>query len=87
MLCQVKNHGISETNMNNILGTTSKFFKLPEQEKLKFCTNDPNKSIKLFMGFKDEIQNVFVARESLRFSTYPFEDYVNEWPANPPSLR
>lgn len=83
----VKNHGISETNMNNILGTTREFFKLPEQEKLKFCTNDPNKSIKLFMGFKDESQNVFIARESLRFSTYPFEDYVNEWPANPPSLR
>ncbi|CAK7357474.1 unnamed protein product [Dovyalis caffra] len=85
--CQVKNHKIPETNMNQIMGTTREFFKLPEQEKLKFHTTDSNKSIMLFIAFKDEIENVFISRESLRFSTFPFEDHVNEWPSNPPSLR
>ncbi|KAH8518154.1 hypothetical protein Peur_037350 [Populus x canadensis] len=83
----VKNHGIPKTAVNNIFDTTREFFHLPEEERMKFYTPDPNSDIRLMTAYKDEVENVFVARESLKFHCHPVEDYVNKWPTNPPSFR
>jgi isopenicillin N synthase-like dioxygenase len=85
--CQVKNHGIPEATINNIQSTAMKFFKLPNEERLKFQSIDPTKTIRLTTGFNNKNQKVFVWRESLKFHSYPIEDYEHEWPSNPPSFK
>nr|TKS02371.1 hypothetical protein D5086_0000166300 [Populus alba] len=43
----VKNHGIPEMKINNMLDTARDFFHLPEEERLKFRSSDPNSIIRL----------------------------------------
>ena len=83
----MKNHGIPRTAVSNIFDTTREFFHLPKEERMKFYTPDPNSDIRLMNAYKDEVANVFVARESLKFHCHPVENYVNKWPTNPPCFR
>ncbi|CAK7357492.1 unnamed protein product [Dovyalis caffra] len=83
----VKNHGIQETMINDIIGTTREFFHLPDEEKMKSFTPDPSSGIRHDTAFQDKTNNVFVSRESLKFPIHPLEDYVNLWPSNPASFR
>lgn len=85
--CQVKNHGIPEIMINNVLRLAREFFKLPESERLKFYSNDPTKTIKLSTSFNVKTEKVSIWRDFLRFHSHPLEDYVHEWPSNPPSFR
>eukprot|EP00258_Populus_trichocarpa_P009966 XP_002317049.3 protein DMR6-LIKE OXYGENASE 1 [Populus trichocarpa] len=83
----LKNHGISERLLNDIMSKAREFFHLPEEERMKLYSPDPTSLIRLATGFKDDNQNVFVSRESLKFHCHPIENYVNLWPTNPPSYR
>ncbi|KAJ6724179.1 PROTEIN DMR6-LIKE OXYGENASE 2 [Salix viminalis] len=83
----LKNHGISEKLLGDIMSTAREFFHLPEEERMKLYSPDPTSLIRLATGFKDEKQNVFVSRESLKFHAHPIEKYVNLWPTNPSSYR
>jgi isopenicillin N synthase-like dioxygenase len=84
---QVKNHGIPEMKINNMLDTARDFFHLPEEERLKFRSSDPNSIIRLVTGFQDKTRNIFVSRQSLKFHCHPVEDFKNQWPSTPPSFR
>ncbi|CAK7357485.1 unnamed protein product [Dovyalis caffra] len=83
----LKNHGISETLLNGIMGLAREFFHLPEGERKKLYSPDPTSLISLAVGFKDDKQDVFVSRESLKFHSHPLEKFVNAWPTNPSSFR
>ncbi|KAJ6293380.1 hypothetical protein OIU78_025370 [Salix suchowensis] len=83
----VKNHGIPRPTVDSIFDTTREFFHQPKEERMKFYTPDPNSDIRLMNAYKDEVANVYVARESLKFHCHPVEKYVNKWPTNPPSFR
>ncbi|KAL3583414.1 hypothetical protein D5086_014475 [Populus alba] len=83
----VKNHGIPEMKINNMLDTARDFFHLPEEERLKFRSSDPNSIIRLVTGFQDKTRNIFVSRQSLKFHCHPVEDFKNQWPSTPPSFR
>ncbi|KAJ6724183.1 PROTEIN DMR6-LIKE OXYGENASE 2 [Salix viminalis] len=69
----LKNHGISEKLLGDIMSTAREFFHLPEEERMKLYSPDPTSLIRLATGFKDEKQNVFVSRESLKFHAHPIE--------------
>jgi isopenicillin N synthase-like dioxygenase len=84
---QVKNHGIPEMKINSMLGTAREFFHLPDEERLKFRSTDPNSVIRLVTGFQDKTRNIFVSRQSLKFHSHPVEEYKSQWPSNPPSFR
>ncbi|KAI5571972.1 hypothetical protein BDE02_11G130900 [Populus trichocarpa] len=83
----VKNHGIPEMKINSMLGTAREFFHLPDEERLKFRSTDPNSVIRLVTGFQDKTRNIFVSRQSLKFHSHPVEEYKSQWPSNPPSFR
>ncbi|KAJ6332635.1 hypothetical protein OIU77_008658 [Salix suchowensis] len=83
----VKNHGIPEMKINNMLDTAREFFHLPDEERLKFRSADPGSVIRLVTGFQDKTRNVFVSRQSLKFHCHPVEEYKSHWPSNPPSFR
>ncbi|KAJ4952658.1 hypothetical protein NE237_029490 [Protea cynaroides] len=84
---QVKNHGIPERLINNMIRISKEYFGLPESERLKNYSNDPSKSVRLSTSFNVKTEKVANWRDFLRLHCYPLEDYVNEWPSNPPSFR
>lgn len=87
MNCQVKNHGIPETLINKIMRTSKDFFQMPESERLKNYSDDPSKTTRLSTSFNVKTEKVSNWRDFLRLHCYPLEDYVHEWPSNPPSFR
>ena len=86
-LCQVKNHGIPEEMISNVLDIARQFFKLPESERLKNYSDDPTKTTRLSTSFNIKTEQFSSWRDFLRFHCHPLEDYVHEWPSNPPSFR
>lgn len=84
----VKNHGISEKILNNVMDTAREFFHLPEEEKMKLHSpGDFTSPIRFAPSIKDDDQNIVVSRESLKFLSDPLENYVNLWPTCPSSFR
>lgn len=84
---QIKNHGVPESLINKITRTSRDFFKLPESERLKNYSDDPTKTTRLSTSFNVKTEKVSNWRDFLRLHCYPLEDYVHEWPSNPPSFR
>ncbi|KAK9275208.1 hypothetical protein L1049_022470 [Liquidambar formosana] len=84
---QVKNHGIPEQVINNMLRIAREFFRLPESERLKNYSDDPSKTMRLSTSFNVKTEKVANWRDFLRLHCFPLEDYVHQWPTNPPSLR
>ncbi|XP_011040640.1 PREDICTED: hyoscyamine 6-dioxygenase-like [Populus euphratica] len=84
---QVKNHGIPEEMISIILNIATQFFKLPESERLKNYSDDPTKTTRLSTSFNIKTEQVSSWRDFLRLHCYPLEDYIHEWPSNPPSFR
>ncbi|KAH9715120.1 Fe2OG dioxygenase domain-containing protein [Citrus sinensis] len=83
----VKNHGISEAMINNMLSIARTFFKLPERERLKIFSDDPLKPTRLSTSFNVKTEKASNRRDFLRLHCYPLQDYVHDWPLNPPSFR
>ncbi|XP_051138391.1 protein DOWNY MILDEW RESISTANCE 6-like [Andrographis paniculata] len=84
---QVINHGVRTEVMEKMVGVAKEFFDLPEDEKMKLYSNDPAKATRLSTSSnlaKEEIHNW---RDYLRLHCYPLEDYVHQWPLNPPSFK
>ncbi|KAF9667077.1 hypothetical protein SADUNF_Sadunf16G0295400 [Salix dunnii] len=84
---QVKNHGIPEEMIGNIMNIARQFFKLPESERLKNYSDDPTKTTRLSTSFNVNSEKISSWRDFLRLHCYPLEDYMHEWPCNPPSFR
>ncbi|GMN42746.1 hypothetical protein TIFTF001_011948 [Ficus carica] len=84
---QVKNHGIEEAVVNNMLGVAREFFHLPETERAKSYSDDPFKTTRLSTSFNVKTEQVSSWRDYLRLHCHPLEDYIAEWPSNPPSFK
>ncbi|KAJ4952926.1 hypothetical protein NE237_029758 [Protea cynaroides] len=84
---QVNNHGIPERLINSMIRISKEYFGLPESERLKSYSNDPSKNVRLSTSFNVKTEKVANWRDFLRLHCYPLEDYVNEWPSNPPTFR
>ncbi|ERM96625.1 hypothetical protein AMTR_s00001p00271970 [Amborella trichopoda] len=63
------------------------FFNLPLQEKLQHYSDDPAKKFRLSTSFNVKKEKIHNWRDYLRLHCYPLEDYVHEWPSNPPSFK
>ncbi|KAK3434082.1 hypothetical protein EUGRSUZ_L00350 [Eucalyptus grandis] len=84
---QIKNHGIPEEKVQAIMNIAREFFRLPESERLKNYSDDPTKSTRLSTSFNLKTEKVSNWRDFLRLHCYPLEEYMHEWPTNPPSFR
>lgn len=83
----MSSHGISEAVINNMLDISRDFFHMPESERLKNYSDDPMKTMRLSTSFNVRTENVSSWRDYLRLHCHPLEDYIQEWPTNPPSFR
>ncbi|KAK9059378.1 hypothetical protein SSX86_021998 [Deinandra increscens subsp. villosa] len=83
----VKNHGVPETTIANVMQIAKQYFNLPEEERLKSYSDDPNKTTRLSTSFNIRTEKVANWRDYLRFQCYPVHDYIHEWPTNPGLFR
>lgn len=84
---QIMNHGVPESVVSNMVNVSKEFFRLPECERLKNYSDDPLKTTRLSTSFNVKTEKVANWRDYLRFHCHPLEDYIHEWPSNPPSFR
>ncbi|KAJ8633498.1 hypothetical protein MRB53_026834 [Persea americana] len=84
---QVKNHGIPKSVIEGMVCVSREFFKLPESERLKSYSDDTAKSTRLSTSFNVKKEKVSNWRDYLRLHCYPLEDFVHEWPSNPPAFK
>ncbi|PWZ38610.1 Protein DMR6-LIKE OXYGENASE 1 [Zea mays] len=83
----VTNHGIPAAVVEGMLRVAREFFHLPESERLKCYSDDPNKAIRLSTSFNVRTEKVSNWRDFLRLHCYPLQSFVDQWPSNPPSFR
>lgn len=86
-LLKIMNHGVPESVVSNMVNVSKEFFRLPECERLKNYSDDPLKTTRLSTSFNVKTEKVANWRDYLRFHCHPLEDYIHEWPSNPPSFR
>ncbi|KAH7653498.1 Flavanone 3-dioxygenase protein [Dioscorea alata] len=83
----VKNHGIPETVLSEMLRISKEYFKLPECERMKAYSNDPKKTMRLSTSFNVKTEKVASWRDYLRLHCYPLQDFIHQWPSNPRSFQ
>ncbi|KAJ1255275.1 hypothetical protein BS78_K267800 [Paspalum vaginatum] len=85
---QVLNHGVPVELTQAMLAVAYDFFRLPDEEKAKLCSDDPAKKMRLSStSFNVRKETVHNWRDYLRLHCHPLEQYVPDWPGNPPSFR
>lgn len=57
------------------------------EEKMKLYSDDPTKTIRLSTSFNVRKEKVHNWRDYLRLHCYPLEQYMPQWPSNPPSFK
>ncbi|KAH7862949.1 hypothetical protein Vadar_011444 [Vaccinium darrowii] len=85
---QLRNHGVSEELMKDVLVVAKEFFDLPVEEKQRFCSEDPLEqacSLKTSIDFANE--KVHFWRDTLRHNCHPLEEHIQQWPENPARYR
>ncbi|CAA7403564.1 unnamed protein product [Spirodela intermedia] len=84
---QVLNHGISTDSMQRMMAIAREFFRLPAEEKAAHYSDDPSKKMRLSTSFNVKKETVRNWRDYLRLHCYPLEDFVPDWPSNPPLFK
>jgi hypothetical protein len=81
------NHGVPEQLTAAMMSVAYEFFRLPAEEKAKLYSDDPAKKMRLSTSFNVRKETVHNWRDYLRLHCHPLEQYVPDWPDNPPSFR
>jgi len=84
---QLLNHGVPEQLTAAMMSVAYEFFRLPAEEKAKLYSDDPAKKMRLSTSFNVRKETVHNWRDYLRLHCHPLEQYVPDWPDNPPSFR
>ncbi|XP_057745814.1 protein DMR6-LIKE OXYGENASE 1-like [Arachis stenosperma] len=84
---QILNHGVPEDVVGKMMKVAKAFFDLPASERMKNYSDDPSKTMRLSTSFNVKTEKVANWRDFLRLHCHPLEDYIQEWPTNPPSFR
>ncbi|KAL2468874.1 2-oxoglutarate (2OG) and Fe(II)-dependent oxygenase superfamily protein [Forsythia ovata] len=84
---QVKNHGIPDEVITNMMQISREFFRMPQSERMKSYSDDPSKTTRLSTSFNVKTEKVSNWRDFLRLHCYPLDQYLHEWPSSPSSFR
>jgi isopenicillin N synthase-like dioxygenase len=84
---QVLNHGLPVELMLAAMAVANDFFRLSPEEKAKLYSDDPAKKMRLSTSFNVRKETVHNWRDYLRLHCHPLEQFVPDWPANPPPFR
>ncbi|XP_047334761.1 protein DOWNY MILDEW RESISTANCE 6-like [Impatiens glandulifera] len=82
------NHGISSELMKDMPSLAEEFFALPPEDKTRFySSDDPNQTCILKQSVDYAKEKVHFWRENFRHSCYPLQNYIEDWPTNPPRYK
>ncbi|KAK1305183.1 hypothetical protein QJS10_CPB11g00548 [Acorus calamus] len=84
---QVVNHGFSVELMESMMAVAKEFFNLPPEEKKRHYSDDPSKKMRLSTSFNVRKETVHNWRDYLRLHCHPLEEFVQDWPSDPPSFK
>ncbi|KAF3789222.1 DOWNY MILDEW RESISTANCE 6 protein [Nymphaea thermarum] len=84
---QITNHGVPQQVVEEMLLVARQFFSLPIEEKMKLYSNDPSKKLRLSTSFNVNRETVHNWRDYLRLHCHPLENFIHEWPTNPPNFK
>ncbi|CAL5343485.1 unnamed protein product [Camellia sinensis] len=84
---QVINHGVSMEAVEKMQQVANEFFNLSVEEKMKLYSDDPSKTMRLSTSFNLKKEMVHNWRDYLRLHCNSLDQYVPEWPSNPPSFK
>ena len=69
------------------MAVAREFFRLPAEEKAKLYSDDPAKKIRLSTSFNVRKETVHNWRDYLRLHCHPLDQFVPDWPSNPPDFK
>nr|AEV41047.1 putative flavonol synthase/flavanone 3-hydroxylase [Oryza minuta] len=81
---QVTNHGISQSVMDGAIEAASEFFKLPNEIKKEYASDDIRQPVRYDTSSKDGIS---MSRAFLKHYAHPLCDWLQYWPQQPPIYR
>ncbi|XP_062200569.1 flavanone 3-dioxygenase 2-like isoform X2 [Phragmites australis] len=84
---QILNHGIDEGLMAAVMAVARDFFRLPAEEKAKLYSDDPARKMRLSTSFNVRKETVHNWRDYLRLHCHPLDQFVPDWPSNPPDFK
>ncbi|TVU31900.1 hypothetical protein EJB05_23605, partial [Eragrostis curvula] len=84
---QVLNHGIDAGLIAAVMAVAREFFRLPPEEKAKLYSDDPARKIRLSTSFNVRKETVHNWRDYLRLHCHPLDQFVPDWPSNPPDFK
>lgn len=84
---QVKNHGVPESTMVEMLRVAREFFQLPTEEKMRYFSTDPKSLMRYSTSFDAKEDQILNWRDFLRYSCKPIEEMMPLWPAKPTDFR
>jgi isopenicillin N synthase-like dioxygenase len=84
---QVLNHGIDDGLIAEVMAVAREFFRLPAEEKAKLYSDDPARKIRLSTSFNVRKETVHNWRDYLRLHCHPLDQFVPDWPSNPPDFK
>ncbi|GJM91327.1 hypothetical protein PR202_ga07690 [Eleusine coracana subsp. coracana] len=84
---QVLNHGIDAVLIGEVMAVARAFFRLPPEEKAKLYSDDPARKMRLSISFNVRKETVHNWRDYLRLHCHPLDQFVPDWPSNPPDFK
>ncbi|XP_047312484.1 protein DOWNY MILDEW RESISTANCE 6-like [Impatiens glandulifera] len=84
---QLINHGISGELIRDMMLVAEELFDLPTEDKARLYSDDPNKLCRMKMSIDYAKEKVHYWRENFQQPCHPLQDYINDWPTNPPRYR
>ncbi|KAJ9564984.1 hypothetical protein OSB04_000950 [Centaurea solstitialis] len=85
---QVINHGVSQDLIDDTMKVIKDFFEMPNEEKAKVYSMDPNKSCRLYTSsYNYANEEIHFWRDHLRHPCHPLDKWIHIWPENPTRYR
>lgn len=83
----VKNHGIPESTMAEMLRVGRDFFHLPTEEKMRYFSTDPKCLMRYATSFNVKEDKILNWRDFIRYSCKPLQEMMPLWPDKPTDFR
>uniref|UniRef100_A0ACD5WMS0 Uncharacterized protein n=1 Tax=Avena sativa TaxID=4498 RepID=A0ACD5WMS0_AVESA len=87
---QVVNHGVAADVIQGFREVAAEFFKMPEEEKLRYYSNDHTKPCRVFSGSltsHNDANDIRYWRDCLKLRCYPIDKMKHQWPSHPAMFR
>jgi len=83
----VKNHGVPESAMAEMMRVAREFFDLPTEEKMRYFSADPKRVMRYATSFNVKEEKILSWRDFVRYPCEPIQEMMPLWPDKPADFR